>query len=114
MHEGGAGLGYHEELDARVADVVEPWGSTRKKMFGGTGFMLHGNMLAGVHGDRLILRLSEQDAADALAQPHVRPFDMVPRPMRGWVMVDREGLDAESLERWLYEARSFVETLPPK
>lgn len=49
-------MSYHEELDARVTDVVAAWGTTPKKKFGGTGHMLNGNMMAGVYKDYLILR----------------------------------------------------------
>jgi len=75
---------------------------------------LHGNMLAGVLGESLILRLSGEDGAEALKQPNVRPFDISKNPMSGWVMVGAEGLDELSLEDWLEKARDFVETLPPK
>ena len=107
-------MAYDEELDARVEEIATAWGATRKKMFGGTGYMLNGNMTAGVLGDSLILRLSTEDGAAALKQPHVRPFDISKNPMSGWVMVGPEGLDETSLEDWLEQARDFVVTLPEK
>ena len=105
---------YDEALDARVQRVVEPWGASRRKMFGGTGYMLNGHLAAGVHKDRLILRLDEDTAEAALSMPGVQPFDMMTRPMPGWVMVDQQGLDDAALERWLNEARSRAEGLPSK
>ena len=39
-----------------------PWEATRKAMFGGSGYFLNGNMLAGVHKDHLVLRLSRAKA----------------------------------------------------
>ncbi len=107
-------MAYDEELDARVAEIVLPWGATRKKMFGGTGYMLNGNMMAGVHGERLILRLSDEAGEAALKKHSVKPFDMVPRPMPGWVMVDQEGLSGKNLKGWLDEAHEFVQSLPSK
>ena len=53
-------MSYDEELDVRIMEIAAPWGSERKRMFGGTGHMLHGHMMVGVHKDRLILRLGEQ------------------------------------------------------
>lgn len=38
-------MAYDEELDARVSDIVSGWGTERRKMFGGTGYLLSGNML---------------------------------------------------------------------
>ena len=55
-------MAYDEELDACVAEVVGPWEATRKAMFGGSGYFLNGNMLAGVHKDHLVLRLSRAKA----------------------------------------------------
>ncbi len=107
-------MAYDEELDARITDIVAPWGTTRKKMFGGTGHLLDGNMMAGVHRDHLVLRLSEEDGAAALEEPFVEPFDITGRPMKGWVMVEPEGTEGDALDRWLALAREFAQSLPPK
>ena len=105
---------YDEELDARITDAVAPLETVRKTMFGGTCRILHGNMMAGVYKDYLILRLGEQAAAAALEEPLVRPFDITGRPMRGWVMVEPPGAEGDALERWLALAQAYAESLPPK
>ncbi len=107
-------MAYDERLDERVSAVVLPWGAVRRKMFGGTGYMLNGNMVAGVNGSRLILRLSAEDGRQALEDSRATPFDMVPRPMPGWVMIEGATVTEGDLESWLLQARAFVETLPPK
>jgi len=107
-------VAYDSELDRRVSAVIADWGTTRKKMFGGTCYVLHGNMLCGVLEDSLILRLGREKAAPALAEPHTNPFDVSGRPMKGWVMVEKAGLTDEALADWLLQARSFTEKLPPK
>lgn len=106
-------MAYDLELDARVAEVVGPWEATRKPMFGGTGYILNGNMLAGVHKDRLILRLGD-GAPALLLDPRVRPFDITGRPMKGWVMVGPGGIDDDDLVLWLSRAKAHAESLPPK
>ena len=83
-------------------------------MFGGLCFMLHGNMCAGVVGDRLMLRLGEQVSADALDQPYVSPMDFTGTPMRAMVYVDRKGLDGDALARWVGRAATFARGLPAK
>ena len=83
-------------------------------MFGGTGYLLHGNMMAGVLEDRLILRLGEARADLALEKPHVSPFGTTGRPMKGWVMIDLAGVAGDALPNWLASAREFALTLPPK
>ena len=107
-------MAYDCELDGRVSRAIGGWDTTRKKMFGGTGYLLNGNMMCGILEDSLILRLGAEGAAAALAKPHTKPFAAAGSPMKGWVMVEKAGLDANALAEWLLEARSFTEKLPPK
>ena len=105
---------YDEELDARITELVAPWGATKKKMFGGTCHLLNGNMLCGVNIDTMIVRLGVEAGAAALEKPHTRPTDVTGRPMKGWVTVEPKGFEGELLKDWLEKARTFVVTLPPK
>jgi hypothetical protein len=50
-------VAYDAALDARVDEIASAWGAERKRMLGGTGHLLHGDMMAGVLANRLILRL---------------------------------------------------------
>ena len=84
-------------------------------MFGGVCHLLNGNMFCGVNKDFLILRLGEENGNKALALPHVRPFDITGKPMKGWVMVEQDGFKTDrELANWLNQAREFVSSLPPK
>ena len=85
-------------------------GFSERKMFGGIGFMLNGNMAVGVHGDELIVRVAPERTDDALSKPHARPFDMTGRPMKGWLLV---GSEAE-LDPWIAEGADYAAALPPK
>lgn len=105
---------YDQELDERLNARVAGWGTTRKKMFGGTCNLLNGNMMCGVYKDFLILRLGEEQAEAALSQPHVKLMDITGKAMKGWLMVEKGGLTDAAMEQWLRKARRFVESLPPK
>lgn len=84
-------------------------------MFGGVGFLLNGNMCVGIWQSSLIVRVGPDAYADALAEPHVREFDITGRPMAGWVLVDADGVDDdESLRGWVGRGIDFVSTLPAK
>ena len=109
-------MSFDEKLDARVRDVLSSWGdASSRKMFGGVCHLLHGNMVAGVWKEFLILRLGKDAADFARELPHVRPFDITGHPMKGWVMVEPAGVrTAAQLNKWLEQARSFADTLPPK
>ena len=97
------------EILSRTADIEE------KRMFGGVGFLLGGNIVVGVWKESLIVRLGPAGYADALLESHVREFDITGRPMKGWVLVDPEGVeDDEPLRDWVRRAMEFVETLPAK
>jgi hypothetical protein len=88
---------------------------TEKKMFGGLGFLLKGNICCGVWKEYLILRLGDDAARQVLAEPHARPFDITGRPMRGWAMIEPDGWQDEArLRRWIAWAVAFTETLPAK
>jgi TfoX/Sxy family transcriptional regulator of competence genes len=86
-----------------------------KKMFGGVGFLLNGNMLVGVWQTSLIGRIGPDEYTKALRKPNVREFDITGRPMKGWIMVEPDGIEQDSqLKDWIELAIMFVETLPAK
>jgi hypothetical protein len=109
-------MAYDEELAQRLRSVLgELPGLQEKKMFGGVGFILHGNMACGVHGNDLIVRVGVEKYQEALAQPHTHIFDMTGRPMTGWIVVDPLGLvEATELRQWVLRGVEFVKTLPDK
>lgn len=84
-------------------------------MFGALAFLLRGNMLVGVWQSALIVRLGAEQAAAALQEPHARPFDVTGRPMKGWVVIEPDGLENDrDLARWIERAWEFVDRLPAK
>jgi len=105
---------HSEILDNKIISAISSRGTERKKMFGGTCYIISGNMMCEVYKDYLILRLGEKQAEDALRLPYVRQFDITGRPMKGWVMVEESGFEGAALEKWLSKARHFAESLPPK
>jgi TfoX/Sxy family transcriptional regulator of competence genes len=107
-------VAYSEELDAKIGLVLQNQQTTRKKMFGGTCYLVNGNMLCGVYKSSIILRLGQAEAEAALHQPHVRVFDITGKPMKGWVMIEEAHLSQEDLARWIEKAKRYVEGLPPK
>jgi TfoX/Sxy family transcriptional regulator of competence genes len=109
-------MAFSESLARRVRDVLaSKRGIEDKKMFGGVGFLLHGNMLVGVWKDSLVVRVGPDEYEDALQQPFVGELDITGRAMTGWVLVAPEGLDDDSQVRdWIGRAEKFVSMLPAK
>jgi TfoX N-terminal domain len=112
----GNAMAYSESLAGRLRDALaRRKGIVEKKMFGGVGFLLDGNMLVGVWKDSLIARVGPEQAAEALREPDVADFDITGRPMNGWVLVGPDGIDTDDLlSTWVERALRFVRTLPPK
>lgn len=109
-------MAYSQSLAERVRQALRTHrGVTEKKMFGSIVFLLSGNMLVGIWQQSLIVRLGPENAAKALKQDYVREFDVTGRPMKGWIMVEADGLDSDQqLAEWIELAFHFVETLLPK
>jgi len=90
-------------------------GLEEKKMFGGVGFLIQGNMACGVHGNDLIVRVGAENYTAALQQPFTHPFDMTGRPMAGWITVAPQGYKQDrDFQEWVKKGIDFTRTLPPK
>jgi TfoX/Sxy family transcriptional regulator of competence genes len=115
-HPKGAKMPFDEMLAIRLRAALGPLPNLEeKKMFGGVGFLLNGNMACGVHKDDLIVRVGAAGYEQALSRPHVRPFDMTGKPMAGWIMVEPQGFETESdLQSWVEQGLEFTRSLPIK
>ena len=109
-------MAYDETLAARIrAALSRKKNVEEKKMFGGIGFLLNGNLLVGVWKDFLCVRLGPDQAEETLLEPHVKQFDITGRPMKGWVLVEPEGVeDDDQLKGWIGQATKFVGKLATK
>ena len=109
-------MAYDLALAERTRELLgEKNGISEKRMFGGLSFLFNGNMVCGVLGDELIVRVGPDRTDALLAEPGTRPFDFTGRPMRGWIVVGQEVLQAAGdLQGWVERAFAFASTLPPK
>ena len=91
-------------------DVVE------KKLFGGLGWMLQGNMAVGVMSTGgLLVRVEPEEVEDLIRQPGVGTFGREgAKPMKGFVVVDAEDLSDAELEDWVDRGADRALSLPPK
>jgi TfoX/Sxy family transcriptional regulator of competence genes len=107
---------YDEKLAERVrAKLKSTRGIVEKKMFGGVGFLVNGNLACGVNQQDLIVRLSDEDFETSLKQAHVRIFDMTGKPMKGWIRVSTTGTATDkALQGWVEKGIAFARSLPAK
>jgi TfoX/Sxy family transcriptional regulator of competence genes len=109
-------MAFSEELVGRIRQgLARRKGIEEKRMFGGIGFLLNGNLLVGVRKDSLLVRLGLEQSDEALKQAHVSEFKISGRAMKGWVLVAPEGVkDDDELSGWVQRAVQFVGKLPAK
>ena len=78
-------MAYNEKLAERIRQRLgKRNGQAEKKMFGGIGFLLQGNMCCGVHGEDMIVRPDPEAHRPSSLLP-TRVFDLIGRPMNGWI-----------------------------
>ncbi|MAE65332.1 MAG: RNA methyltransferase [Phycisphaeraceae bacterium] len=89
-------------------------GVFEKNMFGGTAFMVNGNMFCGTVKDKLVVRLGNEGAAEALREPHTSKMTFTGKAIRSMVYVDARKVRAPGLRKWIDRGLSFARTLPAK
>ncbi len=107
---------YNLELEERLDRLSPPLGKfTKRKMFGGVGYLMNGNMVFGIHKQSLVVRVSQARSAELLKQEHFSLFNTTGRPMMGWLLVSPEGLGTDEQLRGLLDlAFAHVKSLPGK
>jgi TfoX/Sxy family transcriptional regulator of competence genes len=109
-------MAYDEGLADRIRQELtgEPE-LTERKMFGGLGFMLAGNMAVAASGQGgMMVRVDPEDC-EALLAEGAEPMQMQGRAMRGWLLVAPELVrDQESVGRWAARGAAYAKTLPAK
>jgi TfoX/Sxy family transcriptional regulator of competence genes len=110
-----------EKASVELGEILSVAGESfalveRRKMFGGLALFLNGHMFAAIHGRKIVLRLSEQDRADAQAKTGALPFEPMPgRFMKEYVVVPEAVWSSpDNLEQWLSKSVDLVGALPPK
>ena len=89
-------MAYDERLAARISDLMHARpGVVERKMFGGVGWTIGGNMAVGVmRTDHLVVRLPPEEVDEAIREPHVHEFGRPgSKPMKGFVLIDPEGAE---------------------
>lgn len=107
-------MAFNEQLASAVRkELSGRRGLVEKRMFGGVAFLINGNMSIGIHKDDLIVRLSPEEAVEALKEPGARVFDITGRPMKGWLLIGSTGTE-KSLGAWVQRGVAYASSLPEK
>jgi len=96
------------------ADLGVQPGLTEKKMFGGLCFLLHGNMVCGVHAGGAMFRPGKDGEARAL-EAGASPLSFTGRKMGGMVEIDEGAFADDALRATLTElSLANAASLPAK
>lgn len=110
-------MAYDEELAERIrALTIDEPPLIEKRMFGGLGFMLDGNMAFAASGaGGLMVRIDRAESDELTTRPGAGPMEMKGRTMKGWLYIEPYGLeDDDALAEWISIGLDFAQTLPPK
>jgi len=90
-----------------VASLPLTQGVERRQMFGYPCAFINGNMFAGLHEQRLIVRVPEQ------ASSH--PFEVMGKVMKDYAAIE-DALDCPPAQfrDWIARALAYTSSLPPK
>ena len=108
---------YDEQLAERIRELLggEP-NVTEKKMFGGVGFMVGGNMAVGAGSQGgILVRCDPEQSDELVSSTEAYPMEMRGRSMAGWLRVDGEHVQKQpELAKWVEIGAAYARSLPPK
>ncbi len=115
-------MAYDEELAARIRDLLHEEASvagrelTEKKMFGGLGFMVGGNMALAASGQGgIMVRVDPEQGERLIATTPASAMEMRGREMSGWLRLSTADVATdEELSEWVARGASYAGGLPPK
>lgn len=110
-------MAYDESTAARLRDALAGIENlSERKMFGGLGFMINGNMaLAAAGQGGVMMRIDPARAEELLADSRIKRMVMRGREMDGWLLLDEQAVaQDDEFETLIAPALEYAATLPPK
>jgi TfoX/Sxy family transcriptional regulator of competence genes len=106
-----------EELVQFIAEKMKKVDCHYRKMFGYPAYFIKGNMFAGLFGNNIFLRLSEEDLKRVQAiKETIKPFEPMPgKPMKGYFSIPKDVYSDDALFAKLLTASvKYVSSIPAK
>ena len=97
-------MAYDEHLAGRINRTLKGKHISfkEKKMFGGLTFMIKEKMCIGVIKNSLMARIDPEMHETSLKKKGCQEMDFTGRPMKGFVIIDPEGIDRDKdLDYWI-------------
>jgi len=110
-------MAYDEQLAGRIREAISVRPDVvERRMFGGLGWMLRGNMAVGVMSTGgLLVRVEPEEVDALLREPHVGVFGREgAKPMTGFVVVEPDALSDAEFADWIDRGCDRALSLPAK
>jgi TfoX/Sxy family transcriptional regulator of competence genes len=105
-----------EDLVDRVRrSLVQIDGVDERKVLGGLGFLIDGNVACSVVGDELVVRVGPDEVDEVVERAGVERFEVNGQVMPGFVVVTAAHVDdLHTTAAWVKRGLVFASTLSPK
>lgn len=102
-------MAYNEKLANRIRERLAHLSNIEEKeMMGGLTFMYNDKMCVGIIKDELMCRINPDLHEAATEKTGCRTMDFTKRPMKGYILVDEDGLKTtEDFDYWINLALDF-------
>jgi TfoX/Sxy family transcriptional regulator of competence genes len=110
-------MAYDKDLAERIRQcLLSIPDLSEKKMFGGVGFLINGNMtIAASAQGGILIRIDPSRTESLLETTHAQPMVMRGKSMTGWLRVSADELRSDNeLNKWVIRSTAYAQTLPPK
>jgi TfoX/Sxy family transcriptional regulator of competence genes len=89
-------MAFNEKIAERIRVALSGTKKlVEKKMFGGIAFMVNDKMCLGVDKEDIMLRCDPEITEELLSKKGARPFDLTGKPMKGWLLVSKDGTNSK-------------------
>ncbi len=102
-------MAYNEKLSDKIREAIyDIPGVEEKYMFGGVCYMLNKKMCIGVVKDEMMCHIGPEKYEEALLKKGCREMVFTGRPMKGYVYVDKEGMNTKKdFDYWIKLCLAF-------
>jgi TfoX/Sxy family transcriptional regulator of competence genes len=110
-------MAYDEALAARIRGRIGAAPDlTEKKMFGGLGFLIGGNMAVAASGQGgILVRVDPEESEALVSSTPAYPMEMRGKQMAGWLRVATDDVASDAaLAEWVERGVGYARSLPAK
>jgi TfoX/Sxy family transcriptional regulator of competence genes len=102
-------MAYDTKLAERIRESLSSLKRIdEKKMMGGLSFLYNGKMCVGIIKDEMMCRIDPEIHEAAIEKKGCRTMDFTKKPMKGWVMIDQNGMkNKKDFDYWIGLALEF-------